>query len=83
MKKPWNIFICIIIYFGSSEEITVEDNEVIYTNVKETFNAKSNGTFFDELDKTSENLTTSEYEIFHFNNTHVEVRNTFERKKDF
>ena len=79
MKKPWKFFICIIINFGCGEKIAVEDNEAIYTNVEAAFNVESNGTLFDESNKISENLTTSEYEIVHFNNTHAEVRNIFER----
>ena len=79
MKKPWKIALCILINFGRSEGITVEDKEAIYTNVKEIF---TDGKIFDESYKTSENLTTFEYEIVHFNNTHAEVRHTFE-KNDF
>ena len=71
MKKPWNIIICILIDFACSKEIAVENNE--------TFLAKQKKTFYDESNKTSENLTTFEYEIAHFNDTHAEVRNTFQR----
>ena len=70
MKKPWNIFICILFNFGCSEEIAVEDNG--------TTHAKVNATFYDESNKTSKNLTTFGYEISHFNDTHAEVRNTVE-----
>ena len=67
MKKPWYIYICMLINFGCSEKIAIEDNE----------------TFYAEPNKTSENLTTFGYEITHFNDTHAEVRNTIERSKDF
>ena len=70
MKKPWKFFIYIIINFGCGEKIAVEDNEAIYTNVEAAF---------DESNKISENLTTFNYEITHFNDTHAEVRNLFER----
>ena len=62
MKNSWHIYICMLISFGCSEEIAIEDNE----------------TFYAEPNETSENLTTFGYEIAHFNDTHVEVRNTFE-----
>ena len=78
MKDPWIILIFILINFGCSEKIVVEDNETIHTYAIGT-NVASNGTFFDESYETSENLTTSNYEITHFNDTHAEVRNLFER----
>ena len=60
MKKPyWNMFICILINFGFHDEIAAEDDKM--------FDAK--------LNKTSENLTTSGYEIVYFNDTNAEVRN--------
>ena len=79
MKKLWNILICILFNFGCSEEIAIEDNETTHAKVKETLYDESNGTFYEESTKTSENLTNFGYEIAHFNDTHVEVRNTFER----
>ena len=78
MKKLWNILICILFNFGCSEEIAVEDNETTYARVKETFHDESNGIFYEESNKTSD-LTTFGYEIAHFNDTHAEVRNAFER----
>ena len=99
MKKPWNILICILFKFGCSVEIAVEDNETTHAEVKEKFIDESNGTFYyesnwtfyddsnetlnDELNQTSENLTTFGYEIAHFNDKNAEVRNAFERQKDF
>ena len=68
MKKPWNIFICILINLECSGEIAVTDNE--------TFHDESNVTFYDELSKSSENLTTFGYEISNFSDKYVEVRNT-------
>ena len=52
-----------LIYFGWSETIALEDNE----------------TFYAEPNKTSDNLTTFGYEISHFNDTYAEVRNTLEK----
>ena len=75
MKKPWNTFICILIYFACSEEIAVENNG--------KFPAKVKKTFYHELNKTFENLTTFGYEISHFNDKHAEVRNIFGQIKDF
>ena len=60
MKKRWNIFICIFFSFGCSEQISVEDNE----------------TFYDELIKSSDNLTTFGCQISNFSDKYVEVRNT-------
>ena len=71
MKKPCNIFICIIINFGCSKEITVEYNETIRAQMKKTF--------YDDSIETSENLTTFENEIKHFKDKHAEVRNIFDR----
>ena len=64
--------------FGYSEEIAVEDKETFHAKVREISYDESIGTFDDELNRTSENLTTSGYEIVHFNDTHAEVRNTVE-----
>ena len=64
MKKLyWNILISILIKFGCNGEIAGEDSETFYT----------------ELIKNSENLTTVGYEITHFNDKNVEVRNRLEK----
>ena len=65
MKKSyWSILISILINFGCSQKITVEDNE--------TFNA--------EVKNSSENLTAIGYEIVHLNDTNAEVRNTLDKE---
>ena len=59
-KSYWNILISILINFGCSQKTTAEKND----------------TFFAELNKPLENLTAMGYEIVHFNDANVEVRNT-------
>ena len=81
MKNPWKIVLCMLFYFGRSEKIAVEDNETILTKVKKIFDTDSNGAVHAKPNKTSENLKTFGYEIAHLNDTHAEVRNTFERKR--
>ena len=93
MNKPsWNILIYILISFGCSQKITVEENETFYDESNGTFydelnktfydelngtaHDESNETFYSELKKPSKNLTTIGYEIVHFNNKNVQVRNT-------
>ena len=63
MKKPWYIYICMLINFGCSEKIAIEDNETFYAEPNKTFGI----------------LTTFEYEITQFNDKNIAVRNTFER----
>ena len=67
MKKPWHIYISMLINLGSSEEIAIEDKETFYAEPNKTFGI----------------LTTFEYEITQFNDKNIAVRNTFERQKDF
>ena len=63
MNKPyWNILIFILINIGYSQKVTAEKNETFYTEVK----------------KPSENLTSIKYEIIHFNDTNTEVSNNLE-----
>ena len=77
MKKPWKFLICILINFGYSEEIAVEDTETLHAKVRNKFYEESNGKFYSEPNKTSGNLTTFGYEIAHFNDTFAEVRIAF------
>ena len=64
MNKPyWNILIFILIKFGYSQKITAENR---------------NETFYAEVKKPSENLTSIKYEIIHFNDTNTEVSNNLE-----
>ena len=65
MKKSWNILICILINFGCSKEIAIEDNETLY----------------DESNRKSKNLKAFDYEIEHFSDKHAEVRKSLERQK--
>ena len=60
MYRPYWILISILIDFGCSQKITAEEND----------------TFYSELKKPSKNLTAIGYEITHFNDTNVQVRNT-------
>ena len=85
MNKPyWNILIYILINFGCSQKTTAEENETFHAELNETFYDELNGTshddsnetFYSELKKPSKNLTVIGYEIVHFNDTNVEVRNT-------
>ena len=73
MNTPyWNIFISILINFGCSQP--AEFNETFYDEL--TSHDESNETLFAELNKPSENLSAIGYEITHFNDTNVQVRNT-------
>ena len=69
MKKLWSILICILINSRCCQENT-EDNH-------------DNESFYAKLIKTSEDLTTLGYKIAQFNEKITEVRNAFERQKDF
>ena len=77
MKNPWKL-IFILINFRRSEEITVQDNETVHAKVKKKFYDESNGTFYAELIKASENLTMFDYEIGYFKDRQTEVGSTLE-----
>ena len=90
-KSYWKILISILINFGYSQIITAEENETFYAVLDETFYDESDGTFYDKLNGTSrdesnetfyselktpsKNLTGTGYEIVHFNDENVQVRN--------
>ena len=91
-KPYWTLLISILINFGCSQKIRDEENDSFFAELNGTFYDKLNGTFYDELNgtsvdesnetfyselkKPSKNLTAIGYEIVHFDDKNIQVRNT-------
>ena len=81
MKKPWKILllVCMLIYFGCSENIAEDNETVIEPPPPPIIDYVSTVVDHSEPNKISENLTKlgyDSYEVAHFNDTHFEVRKT-------